>query len=113
MFPSAVHIRHTNLQCISTMLGKGANCAIPDAPDLAEKLRISDPIVTSTRGHELQKYAAENVKRRLRERQRSGLIQSLVYFGDNKLEEFCREQWLKIAIGLIDDPRAKDFHAIT
>lgn len=93
------------------MLGKGANCAILDAIDLAERLRISDPIMPSTRRHELQTCAAENVKRRLRERQRSGLIQNLVYFGDNKLEEFCREQGLKMAIGWIDDPRAKDFHS--
>jgi 2-polyprenyl-6-methoxyphenol hydroxylase-like FAD-dependent oxidoreductase len=93
------------------MLGKGANCAILDAVDLAEKLCMPISITPSKRRLELQKCAAENVKRRLRERQRSGLIQSLVYFGDNKLEEFCREQGLKMAIGWIDDPRAKDFHS--
>ena len=84
-----------------------------DAIDLAERLRISDPIMLSTRRHELQTCAAENVKRRLRERQRSGLLESLVYFGDNTLKEFCREQGLKMVIGWIDDPRAKDFHSST
>jgi len=84
-----------------------------DAIDLTERLRISNPIMLSTRRYELQTCAAENVKRRLRERQRSGLIESLVYFGDNKLKEFCREQGLKMAIGWIDDPRAKDFHSST
>ncbi len=92
------------------MLGKGANCAILDALDLAEKLSMSNALLPPTRRLELQKCAAENVKRRLRERQRGGLIQSLVYFGDNKLKEFCREQGLKMAIGWIDDPRATDFH---
>jgi len=30
---------------------------------------------------------------------------------DNKLKEFCRERGLKMALGWIDDPRAKDFHS--
>jgi 2-polyprenyl-6-methoxyphenol hydroxylase-like FAD-dependent oxidoreductase len=93
------------------MLGKGANCAILDAMDLAEKLRMPSATLSSTLRHELQNCAAENVKRRLRERQRGALIQSLVYFGDNKLKEFCREHGLKMAIGWIDDPRATDFHS--
>lgn len=96
---------------ISTMLGKGANCAILDALDLAEKLRTPNATLSLTLRFELQKCAAENVKRRLRERQRGALIQSLVYFGDNKLKEFCRERGLKMAIGWIDDPRATIFHS--
>ncbi|PMD52047.1 uncharacterized protein K444DRAFT_621171 [Hyaloscypha bicolor E] len=48
----------------------------------------------STRCHELETCAAENVKRRLRERKRSGLIQSFIYFGDNVLEEFRYERGL-------------------
>ncbi len=32
-------------------------------------------------------------------------------FGDNKLQEFCRKQGLKRALGWIDDPHAKDFHS--
>jgi 2-polyprenyl-6-methoxyphenol hydroxylase-like FAD-dependent oxidoreductase len=93
------------------MLGKGANCALLDAMDLAEKLRLSTALTPSTRRLELQKCGAENVKRRLKERQRSGLIQNLVYFGDNKLAEFCRERGLKMALGWIDDLRAKDFYS--
>lgn len=81
------------------MLGKGANCALLDALDLAEKLRMPNATLPSGLQYELQKCAAENVKRRLRERQRGALIQSLVYFGDNKLKEFCRERGLKMAIG--------------
>jgi 2-polyprenyl-6-methoxyphenol hydroxylase-like FAD-dependent oxidoreductase len=93
------------------MLGKGANCALLDALDLAEILRKPAALVPSTRHLELRKCAAENVKRRLRERQRCALIQNLVYFGDNKLKEFCREHGLKMAMGWIDDPRAKDFYS--
>jgi 2-polyprenyl-6-methoxyphenol hydroxylase-like FAD-dependent oxidoreductase len=93
------------------MLGKGANCALLDALDLAETLRKPRALFPSTRRVDLRECAAENVKRRLRERQRSALIQNLVYFGDNKLKEFCRERGLKMALGWIDDPRAKDFHS--
>jgi hypothetical protein len=93
------------------MLGKGANCALLDAFDLAEILRKPAALILSTRRVELHKCAAENVKRRMRGRQRSALIQNLVYFGDNKLKEFCRERGLKMALGWIDDPRAKDFHS--
>ena len=93
------------------MLGKGANCAILDALDLAEKLRMPSATVSSALRYELQKCAAENVKRRVRERQRGALIQSLVYFGDNRLKEFCRDQGLKMAMGWIDDPRATDFRS--
>jgi len=93
------------------MLGKGANCAILDALDLAEKLRMPAALIPSKRYLELQKCAAENVTRRLRERQRSGIIHNIVYLGDNKLAEFCRERGLKMAIGWIDDPRAKDFYS--
>jgi len=93
------------------MLGKGANCALLDAMDLAEKLRTPSAIVPYTRRGDLLACAAENVKRRLKERQRSALIQSLVYFGDNKLKEFCRERGLKMALDWIDDPKAKDFYS--
>ncbi|KAF8866380.1 FAD/NAD(P)-binding domain-containing protein [Acephala macrosclerotiorum] len=82
---------------ISTMLGKGANCALLDAVDLAETLRRPNMVNPSKRRTELRRRAEENVKRRMKERQRAALIQSLVYFGDNKLKEFCRDQGLKMA----------------
>ncbi|KUJ22438.1 FAD/NAD(P)-binding domain-containing protein [Mollisia scopiformis] len=88
---------------ISTMLGKGANCALLDAVDLAETLRRPDMLNPSKRRIELRKRAEENVKRRMKERQRAALIQNLVYFGDNKLKEFCRDQGLKMAFDWIDD----------
>jgi len=85
------------LRSISTMLGKGANCALLDAIDLAESFRRPEMLNPSKRRSELRKRADENVKRRMKERQRAALIQSLVYFGDNKLQQFCRDQGLKMA----------------
>ena len=92
------------------MLGKGANCAMLDAIDLASILTLPSALSPSLRRRELRKSAQENVKRRMRERQRSALINSMVYFGDNKLKEYCRERGLKMAFGWIEDPKAKDFH---
>jgi 2-polyprenyl-6-methoxyphenol hydroxylase-like FAD-dependent oxidoreductase len=96
-----------------TMLGKGANCALLDAVDLAETLSRPAALKASTRRSELRKRAEENVKRRMRERQRSALIQNLVYFGDNKLKEFCREHSLKMAFDWINDKSAVDYHTTT
>ena len=93
------------------MLGKGANCGILDALDLAEALQQPRMLSPTTRYVELRKVAAENVKRRLRERQRNALIQSLVYFGDNKLKGFCRDHGLKMALDWIDNPRAAEFYS--
>ncbi|KAE8452146.1 hypothetical protein EG329_001613 [Mollisiaceae sp. DMI_Dod_QoI] len=88
---------------ISTMLGKGANCALLDAVDLAETLRRPGILSPAKRHTELRRRVEENVKRRMKERQRAALIQNLVYFGDNKLKEFCRDQGLKMAFDWIDD----------
>ncbi|KAF4636347.1 hypothetical protein G7Y89_g1739 [Cudoniella acicularis] len=96
---------------ISTMLGKGANCALLDALDLSDALQKPSMLIPSMRNTELHQAATENVKRRTRERQRSALMQSFVYFGDSKLKEFCKFYGLKMALGWIDDPRAKDFHS--
>jgi 2-polyprenyl-6-methoxyphenol hydroxylase-like FAD-dependent oxidoreductase len=89
---------------MSTMLGKGANCALLDAVSLVE--RIQRPHVlgsSSALYNELRSFSAENVKRRLRERQRGSLVQDLVYFGDNKFKEFWRNRSLRIALGWVEE----------
>ncbi|KAL5320592.1 hypothetical protein ACEPPN_011402 [Leptodophora sp. 'Broadleaf-Isolate-01'] len=94
---------------ISTMLGKGANCALLDTIDLAETLQRPSMIRASKRRIELQKRAEEGVKRRMKERQRSALIQNLVYLGDTKLREFCKEHGLKAAFGWVDGGSPVEF----
>ncbi|KAH7364550.1 hypothetical protein BKA65DRAFT_140569 [Rhexocercosporidium sp. MPI-PUGE-AT-0058] len=94
---------------ISTMLGKGANCALLDTIDLAETLQQPSMIHVSNRRSELQKRAEEGVKRRMKERQRSGLIQNFVYLGDSKLREFCKEHGLKAAFGWVDGGSPVEF----
>lgn len=93
------------------MLGKGANCALLDAVDLSESLSRPAMLVPSRRPQELRKRADESVKRRLKERQRSALMQNLVYFGDNKLKDFCRERGLKMAMDWIEDTSAVVDHS--
>ncbi|KAG4032441.1 hypothetical protein MFRU_007g03440 [Monilinia fructicola] len=110
---------------IMTTLGKGANCALLDAVSLAETL--SPPVSPSTSHGEnyqltsennpqssrklvgtvelrpaLRTFAVENVKRRHRERQRSAFLQNLVYFGNSKFKEYCRERVLKSALGWVE-----------
>ncbi|TGO86655.1 hypothetical protein BPOR_0286g00050 [Botrytis porri] len=116
---------------IMTTLGKGANCALLDAVSLAET--ISPPVsppstsqdeniqLTSESTHRarrklastmelrpaLRAFAVENVKRRHRERQRSAFLQNLVYFGDNKFKEYCRERVLKNALGWVEGTKGR------
>lgn len=91
---------------MSTMLAKGANCALLDAVSLTE--RLEKPWVSTSkyeRTRELSNFATENVKRRLKERSRSAVVQNLVYYGDNRFKEFWRNHSLKIALGWIEDPK--------
>lgn len=89
------------------MLGKGANCALQDTLGLAEVLK--NPSISSqyVRRNGLRKAVEENVNRRLRERQRSAFVQNVVYFGDNKIKEVCRDRGLKKALGWIQDSKQK------
>lgn len=111
---------------IMTTLGKGANCALLDAVSLAETLSPPSSPQSTFQGENIQltsdytprprqkhvgtvelrpalrTFAAENVKRRHRERQRSAFLQNLVYFGDNKFKEYCRERVLKSALGWVE-----------
>ncbi|KAM3075761.1 hypothetical protein ACMFMG_007887 [Clarireedia jacksonii] len=115
---------------IMTTLGKGANCALLDAVSLAETL--SPPVTPpgSSQGSHIQSYppkprkvalpptlslrpalrtyAADNVKRRHRERQRSAFFQNLMYFGDNKFKEYCRERVLRSALGWVEGAKGRN-----
>jgi 2-polyprenyl-6-methoxyphenol hydroxylase-like FAD-dependent oxidoreductase len=84
---------------MSTMLGRGANCALLDALSIAEALQAPNISSRYQRYSEARKAVRDNVERRTRERQRSGYVHNLVYFGDNKPKEFLREKGLKAALG--------------
>ena len=90
------------------MLGKGANCALLDAVDLAETLKRPSIRISYKRRYELKRRADENVKRRTRERTRAGTIQNLVYLGDTRLREFCREKGLEVALEWIGETACGD-----
>lgn len=92
---------------MSTMLGKGANCALQDILTLSDSLRSPSVSSQYVRRLALHKSVGQNVNRRLRERQRSAFVHSMVYFGDNKIKEVCRDHGLKKALGWIQDPKQK------
>jgi len=94
---------------MTTTLGKGANCALLDAFSLAETLSFGTKSVLSySLRYELPKFAADNISRRLRERQRSAFVQNIMFFGRNRIERYCREKVLKAALGWIEDAPSKD-----
>ncbi|KAH8602811.1 hypothetical protein B0O99DRAFT_604380 [Bisporella sp. PMI_857] len=88
---------------ISTMLGKGANCALLDTIAVAEALQPTSMFTPYSRRTRLQKAVVGNVERRQRERRRGKVVQNMVYFGDNTFKEFCRKHGLKMALGLVED----------
>ncbi len=85
---------------MSNMLGKGANCALLDAVSLAETLTS----LTYNRRSpiRLAKYVQENIDRRMRERQRSALMQKLIFYGENKIKGFLRDKALPYTLKRID-----------
>ncbi|RDW73539.1 hypothetical protein BP6252_07446 [Coleophoma cylindrospora] len=111
-------IKHWESDCVtligdsvfnmSTMLGKGANCALLDAVSLADAIQFPRMDIPQLRRAALRKCAVDNVKRRLRERQRSAVLQSMVYFGDNRFKEYCRDHGLKMALGWIENTKYKE-----
>lgn len=93
---------------MTTTLGKGANCALLDAFSLAETLSMGTKSVHPfSRRYELNKFAIDNISRRLRERQRSGFLQNILFFGGNRVERYCREKVLKAALSWIEDAPSK------
>ncbi|KAI9742544.1 MAG: hypothetical protein M1818_003684 [Claussenomyces sp. TS43310] len=94
---------------MATTLGKGANCALLDAISLAETLSLppkkilSQPLLR----RELRKFTVDNIDRRLRERQRSGLLQNLMFFGNSRFKSYFRQKLLKAALGYIEDPKTE------
>lgn len=86
---------------ISTMLGRGANCALLDVLSIAEALQTQFISSRYIRHVTLRKCVRANVERRLREQQRGTFVQKMVYFGDNKLKEFLRDHGLEVALGWI------------
>lgn len=87
------------------MLGRGANCALLDALSLAEVVNSPSIITSYMRSLKLRRVVDENVDRRIRERRKGALLQGMVYLGDNRLEEFCRNHGLKAALGWLRDPK--------
>jgi hypothetical protein len=92
------------------MLGKGANCAMLDAVFLAETLSSEDFLDASKRQTLLRKYLQDNINRRIRERHRSSLMHKLVFFGDNKLKEFCRNKGLSLALTHIERLGEREYY---
>lgn len=86
---------------MSTMLGRGANCALLDALNVAEALQAPNITSRYRRLAAVRKCVRSNIERRTLERQRSGYIQNVVYFGDNKPKEFLRDHALKTALGWV------------
>jgi hypothetical protein len=85
---------------MSNMLGKGANCALLDAVQLAELLTSKTWNIRNR--YRLTKYVEENIERRSRERQRSAMMQRIVYFGGNKVKGFVRAKTLPVMLKRID-----------
>lgn len=83
---------------MSTMLGRGANCALLDVLSIAEALESPSSSTRYARNIALRKCVRTNVDRRVVERQRGAFVQNLVYFGDNKLKEFLRDHSMKKAL---------------
>jgi len=94
---------------IPTILGKGANCALLDASTLAGMLGDSFFCTNShySRRVILQKYVAESIKRRQRERRRSQFVQNLVYFGSSSFKILCRDWGLKMTLKMVEEPEEK------
>jgi 2-polyprenyl-6-methoxyphenol hydroxylase-like FAD-dependent oxidoreductase len=97
---------------MSTMLGKGANCALLDSLSLAEALEACSTdrrLSIRDQYRQLCKFSIDNVERRKTERKRSALVQNLVYLGENKVLEYCREHSLKLALGWVGgDPHRSE-----
>lgn len=85
---------------MSNTLSRGANCAILDAAGLAECL--TSPAGGRPSPAAMDAYVKENIERRLNERQRSFLMQNIVFPGRGNLGAFVRDMTLARALHRID-----------
>ncbi|OBT76029.1 hypothetical protein VF21_03571 [Pseudogymnoascus sp. 05NY08] len=88
---------------MSNTLSRGANCAIMDAAALAD--RITSPAYRRElrQPAALDDYVRENIERRDVERQRSAMMQKIMFSGQNKLRGFIRNKVLPSSLKKIDD----------
>lgn len=88
---------------MSNTLSRGANCAILDAVALAD--RITSPTYKRERRQPtaLDGYVRENIERRQVERQRSYMMQKIMFSGQNRLRGFVRDKTLPSSLKRIDD----------
>ncbi|OBT42302.1 hypothetical protein VE00_06334 [Pseudogymnoascus sp. WSF 3629] len=88
---------------MSNTLSRGANCAIMDAAALAD--RVTSPAYRRERHQPdaLDEYVRENIERREVERQRSTMMQKIMFSGQNKLRGFIRNKALPSSLKKIDN----------
>lgn len=86
---------------MSNTLSRGANCALLDAVSLGDQL--VSPLYERHFPTEMNAYVKESVERRLNERQRSFLMQKIVFPGKSSLKGFVRNMTLPVALRRIDD----------
>ncbi|KFY06935.1 hypothetical protein V492_07601 [Pseudogymnoascus sp. VKM F-4246] len=97
---------------MSNTLSRGANCAILDAVALAD--RITSPTYRSERLQPtaLDDYVRENIERRQVERQRSYMMQKIMFSGQNRLRGFVRDKALPHSLNKIDELDREDHDRI-
>ncbi|ELR06459.1 hypothetical protein GMDG_07984 [Pseudogymnoascus destructans 20631-21] len=87
---------------MSNTLSRGANCAIMDAVALAD--RVTSPAYRRERRQSaaLDDYVRENIARREVERQRSYMMQKIMFPGKHKLRGFIRNRVFPSSLKKID-----------
>ncbi len=86
---------------MSSILSRGANCALLDAVTLAK--HITSPAHDWSSPNSLDIYVRENIERRQHERYRSYLLQKVMFSGQNLIMGFVRDKTLPLALRRIDD----------
>lgn len=98
---------------MSNTLSRGANCAIMDAIALAD--RITSPAYNQERRqpNALDDYVRENIERRQIERQRSSMMQKIMFSGQNRLRGFVRNKALPSSLKKIDSLDVEKHDAVS
>ncbi|KFX99556.1 hypothetical protein O988_03791 [Pseudogymnoascus sp. VKM F-3808] len=86
---------------MSNVMSGSANYALLDAISLAECL--TSPKFDQCLPTSLNNYVNENIERRVRQRHRSFLMQNIMFFGRNRLQEYVRNKALPLVLRRIDD----------